>query len=644
MSAHEMTKLNWVKNLRIDNQFRMLVLLIVDAISMLLALFLTFLMVDQPWADLQPWFGFRLVLAVVVLIKLAVFSWMGVYRISLSHLGLEDEITIFKAVGIGSVLFGSMSLLLWSFGQNGFTLKFIVIDYLFLIIFVGGLRVTKRAYCEVLRRRPGSNLRRVLIAGGGSAGELTLRAMFNDKHPECMPVGIVDDAPAKQGQTIHGVPIIGKCADIPRLIQAYRVQELLVAMPSARPCLLKEIVQLGRKAGLKRIKVLPALSQLISGKLTMSDLRDLQLEDLLGREPVHIETQEINSYLKDKAVLVTGGAGSIGSELCRQIAVFGPQHLIVVDQDETGLFNLRQEMNRLFSIQKLSVVVGNITDERRMRDIFSRHRPEVVFHAAAYKHVGMMEENPGEAVGNNVLGTKILGEAACLYGAEKFVFISTDKAVNPTCIMGATKRLAEMVVQNLNERNSCRFVAVRFGNVLGSRGSVVEIFREQILRRSPLTVTHPDMRRYFMTPSEAALLVLQAGAIGNGGEVFVLDMGEPVAILDLAREMIQLAGLEPGKDIPIVFTHPVPGEKLFEDILTAEEGTTTTKHRRIYTARTNHNSNSINLNGNLEQLLTMVGRDNGKAIKEALRSLVPNYCPASSGYNHPVDAKKLATA
>jgi FlaA1/EpsC-like NDP-sugar epimerase len=315
---------------------------------------------------------------------------------------------------------------------------------------------------------------------------------------------------------------------------------------------------------------------------------------------------------------------------------------VVLDQDETGLFQLRQDLKRRFPALKLSVVVGDIQDKARVGNIFSNFKPRVVFHSAAYKHVGMMEENPTEAVRNNVLGTEVVGEAACFYGAEKFVLISTDKAVNPTCVMGATKRLAEIVIQSFNERNSCRFVAVRFGNVLGSRGSVVPIFREQIRRGGPVTITHPEMRRYFMVPSEAALLVLQAGAIGVGGEVFVLDMGVPVAILDLAREMIQLAGLEPDKDIPIVFTQPSPGEKLFEDILTAEEGTVATKHHRIYVARTNGAADKgrKSLWSVLEQLQVMANQDNKLAILKTLCELVPNFSPPESTYHREANVQQ----
>jgi len=638
MSVREISKLDyWVKHRLADSWLRKLGLMLIDTTAILLAIYLTLLLYHQGQVNPQHWFGFWSILVTALLAKLPIFILLGIYRISLTHLGLKDMTEIFKAVTIGSIVFGGMLLLSWNIEKVDFPI--IVTDYLFTLVLVGGLRASRRVYSQMLWRHHSASVRRALIVGAGSAGELVLRAIFQETDPACLPVGMIDDDPAKQRMTIHGVPVLGKRHDIPRLVQELKVQELLVAIPTAQPSVLREIVKLGRQAGLKRVRVLPALQSLINGNVAVSDLRDLQVEDLLGREPVQIDTREIEGYLRDKVVLVTGGAGSIGSELCRQIHSFHPAHLVVLDQDETGLFQLRQELNLHPSPLKLSVVVGDIQDEERIRNIFAYFRPQVVFHSAAYKHVSMMEENPEEAVRNNVLGTQVVGETACLYRAEKFVLISTDKAVNPTCIMGATKRLAEKVVQSLNERDSCRFMAVRFGNVLGSRGSVVPIFREQIQRGGPVTVTHPEMRRYFMTPSEAVLLVLQAGAIGNGGEVFVLDMGAPATILDLAREMIQLAGLEPYKDIPIVFTQPYPGEKLFEDILTAEEGTLATKHQRIYVAKTNSATRTgESLKKAIEELRVLASQGNDFAVVEALRKLVPNYYPTNGRYNHLTDS------
>jgi FlaA1/EpsC-like NDP-sugar epimerase len=645
MNISDIAGLGWTKAPLTNGLSRKLMLAFLDAAVFSLAIYLALLMHQGQFA-FESWFRIWVIVAVVLFIKLPVFATLGIYRISLSYLGLRDVARIVKAVTISSLIFSGVSIIFWVAGLWTFSIPVLITDYLITLFFVGGLRAARRIYFQVLRRYPATSVRRALIAGAGSAGELTLRAIFQEENNETLPVGIIDDDPAKQGMTIHGVRVLGKRQDILRLVPSLGIQELLITMPSAPSFVIKEFVKLGRKAGLKKIRVLPTLHSLIDSKVTVSDLHDIQVEDLLGREPVEIETREIEYYLKGEVVLVTGGAGSIGSELCQQIATFQPELLVVLDQDETGLFQLRQDLNRRFPALKLSVVVGDIQDKARVGNIFSNYKPRVVFHSAAYKHVSMMEENPAEAVRNNVLGTGVVGEAACFYGADKFVLISTDKAVNPTCVMGATKRLAEIVVQDLNERNSCRFIAVRFGNVLGSRGSVVPIFREQIQRGGPVTITHPEMRRYFMTPSEAALLVLQAGAIGVGGEVFVLDMGVPIAVLDLAREMIQLAGLEPDRDIPIVFTQPYPGEKLFEDILTAEEGTVATKHHRIYKAKTNGGAGKSrdNLWHALEQLQVLAGQDNRQAILKALCELVPNFYPAVSTYNGESGAPRPAAS
>lgn len=631
MNVLEIRGINWAKSRLANGTSRRLAWLLLDSVAIAAAFYFSLLMhlgqaASQPGAVLWG------VLGIALFVKLFAFSRFRIYHISLSYLGLRDAMQIVGAVTAGSLLFGGAAAVLWSLGVWASGVPVLISDYLFTLIFIGGLRALRRISQQLLRRYPMASVRRTLIMGAGSAGELTLRALYQQENPEYLPVALVDDDPAKQGMTIHGVPVLGTRYDIPRLVRDMNIRDLLITIPSATPSTLRGIIKLGRQAGVKRIRALPALHNLIDGKVTVSDLRDIQVEDLLGREPVKIETDEIGSYLNNRVVLVTGGAGSIGSELCQQIASFWPETLVVLDQDETGLFHLRQELLRRHPGLKLAVVIGDIQDEVRVGNVFAYYRPQVVFHSAAYKHVSMMEENPTEAVRNNVFGTRVVGEAACRYGAEKFVLISTDKAVNPTCVMGATKRLAEMVVQRLNERDGCRFVAVRFGNVLGSRGSVVPIFREQIQRGGPVTVTHPDMRRYFMTPSEAALLVLQAGAIGKGGEVFVLDMGAPVSVLDLAREMIMLAGLEPDKDIPIVFTRPYPGEKLFEDILTAEEGTLATKHERIYVARTNGFAREgKDVDAYLDQLQSHVGQDNPPAILQALTDAVPNFKPAGNG-------------
>jgi FlaA1/EpsC-like NDP-sugar epimerase len=491
---------------------------------------------------------------------------------------------IAKAITLGSALISLITISPWQTAIGGVTLSVVVIDYLLTLAFVGGLRLSKRLFYQLVLRRPNGHGVRTLIVGAGDAGERIVRAMLEERKPQRLPVGFVDDDPALHGLTIHGVQVLGNRQDIPHLAQKLAVQELLVAIPSAPSSVFQQIAELARKAEIQHVRVLPSIHQLINGEVSPSQIRDLQPEDLLSRDPVRINTHEIESFMRGKTVLVTGAAGSIGSELCRRIVAFQPRTLVALDHDETGLFYLGRELSAFPGKMAFQGVVGSVQDAEWVERVFARFRPAVVLHAAAYKHVGMMEEHPDEAVRNNVFGTRAVGEAACRCHVDKFVLISTDKAVNPTSVMGATKRLAELVVIELDRYNGTKCMAVRFGNVLGSRGSVVPIFQQQIQRGGPVTVTHPEMRRYFMTTSEATLLVLQAGAMGKGGEVFVLDMGTPIRIMDLAREMIRLAGLEPDRDIPIVVTSPGPGEKLFEDIMTAEEGTRATKHEKVFVA------------------------------------------------------------
>ena len=381
---------------------------------------------------------------------------------------------------------------------------------------------------------------------------------------------------------------------------------------------------------------MPPLSELLGGQISIRSLREVQVEDLMGREQVVLDEQAIREFIARKKVLVTGAAGSIGAELCRQIMRFSPGTLILVDQDETGIFHIDRELHEKYPRPNVSTnaqlglgivsVIADIGDKQKMSSVFDEYKPDIIFHAAAYKHVPLMELHADEAVKNNIFGTRTIAQLASDKGVEKFVFISTDKAVNPTSLMGATKRVGEMICQMLNARDRTKFVSVRFGNVLDSRGSVIPIFREQIKKGGPVTVTHPDMRRYFMSTPEACLLVLEAGAIGRGGEVFVLDMGKPIKIVDLAKEMIRLSGYEPDQDIPIVFVGPRPGEKFFEDILTAEEGTEATKNEKIFMAKLAPVEESA-LQGGIERLQESIQEGKREGIVRNLRAIVPNYTP-----------------
>ncbi len=628
MSVHVLGRLHGLRKRVHANGYTRPLVVLADAGLIVVAIYLALLLRYDGWPAPGSVPYLWAVVAVFMAAKLPVFAWRGLYNMSWSYVSLREVTVIATAVTFGSALIALVTLSRWQTAISGITLSVVAIDFLLTLALVGGLRLSKRLFYQVVHGHPNGHGIRTLIVGAGDAGERIVRAIQEDRKPQRLPVGFVDDDPATHGLTIHGVQVLGKRQDIPRLAQKLAVQELLVAIPSAPSSVFQQIAELARKARIQHVRVLPSIHQLINGGVSPSQIRDLQPEDLLGRDPVPINTREIESFMQGKTVLVTGAAGSIGSELCRRIIAFQPRELVALDHDETGLFYLGRELSAILGEIHFNAVVGSVQDAEWMERVFIKFRPAVVLHAAAYKHVGMMEERPDEAIKNNVFGTRVVGDAACRYGTEKFVLVSTDKAVNPTSVMGATKRLAELVVLDLNHFDGTKCMAVRFGNVLGSRGSVVPIFQEQIQKGGPVTVTHPEMRRYFMTTSEAALLVLQAGAMGKGGEVFVLDMGASIRIMDLAREMIRLAGFEPDRDIPIVVTTPGLGEKLFEDIMTAEEGTRATKHEKVFVANiTGSGLAGQPLSEALEKLDRAACQADGQVAVQILRELVPTYSP-----------------
>jgi FlaA1/EpsC-like NDP-sugar epimerase len=454
--------------------------------------------------------------------------------------------------------------------------------------------------------------------------------MMRSPHHHYFPVGFIDDDPQKKNTLIHGVRVLGGREDIPKLVNDLGVKGIIIAIPSVTSKEIREIMEYVRKTDVKDVKVLPGLSDLINGNVTLKDIRDISIEDLLGREPVKIDMEQVSSYIEAKSILVTGAGGSIGSELCRQIARFNPAKLIMLDMGETELFNIDMEIREGYPGLYLQSNVGDIRDENKIIGIFKETTIDTVFHAAAYKHVPLMEANPREAVLNNIHGTTVLAKNSAEFGVKRFILISTDKAVNPTSVMGATKRVAENSILGLNNDRS-DFFAVRFGNVLGSRGSVVPIFQEQIKKGGPITITDYEMKRYFMTIPESVQLVLQAGAMGKGGEVFVLDMGDPVSIYQVAEELIRLSGLEPDRDIPIVISGKRPGEKLFEELLTAEEGTTATLHKKIYKAKILRGIEKGYLQ-KIDRLIALTREDNNRdQITSLLKELVPTYQISSQG-------------
>lgn len=570
-----------------------------------------------------------LLLGISLAVKLVPMSLSTVYDIEWKRANVWDLVVLGRSIAIGAALFTAIL-----FALNPLEWSLIVLTRFALVdVFLTGTglaisRIGIRVAAERKMRRRKRSRGRVLIVGAGDAGAQIARAMTEEVGAGYVGVGFVDDDERKKGRLVHGLRVRGTRSQIPELVNKLRVNEIWIAMPSASGKVIQDTVKIGREAGIAQIKVVPGFSTLVSGVVKLADVRDVQIEELLGRDPVKVDTTQISEFIEGKTVLVTGGAGSIGSELCRQVSRFNPGMIVVLDQDETGVFNTKRALDLETGSQvKVEPVIADVRDIAEIDGVFSQYRPQVVFHAAAYKHVPLMEDHPDRAAKTNVFGTRTVARVAKMWNAEKFVMVSTDKAVNPTSIMGATKRAAELLVKEMGQTGDVSFVSVRFGNVLGSRGSVVPIFSEQIARGGPVTVTDPEMRRYFMTIPEAVLLVLQAGAMGENGQVFVLDMGEPVKIVDLARQLIILSGLEPDKDIPIVFTGVRPGEKMFEDMLSAEEGVAATSHNRIFISRTGDEASSGDVVRGLKSLSTAVESSDKKAVIAALRELVQTYRP-----------------
>ena len=566
-------------------------------------------------------------------LKLTFLVFFNLYDISWKFVSIEELIRLFKALSLGSLTLGVTLLLLrynMPFKASPFPRSILLVDYIFSFILLGSLRISKRVFWEGLHntlKMKGKQIK-ILVVGAGSAGEKITKEMIRNNNFQYLPVGFVDDDTSKHGIKIHGIKVLGSRNEIPKIINNYKIDEVLIALPSALSKDIMGIVRIIRNTNIsKKITILPSSNDLINGKVTLSDIHEIELEDLLGRAPVNIDFKTIKDFVQDKKVLITGAGGSIGSELAKTILQFNPKNLIIFDIDETEIFNA---VNNLKSFKKEIIpVIGDIKDENKMASLFDNLSPQIVIHSAAYKHVPVLENYPEEAVKTNIHGTKILAELSLKYNVEKFVFISTDKAINPTNAMGATKRVGEELLKIFNTKNKTKFISVRFGNVLGSRGSVVPLFKEQIKKGGPVNVTHPDMKRYFMSISEAVLLVLEASAMGHGGEVFVLDMGEPIKIIDLAREMIKLSGYKPDVDIPIAFTHIRAGEKLYEEILSAEEGVESTEYDKILKARSTNEKNTDALIKKMNLLIkTSYTNNKEDEIIKLMREIVPTYKPS----------------
>jgi FlaA1/EpsC-like NDP-sugar epimerase len=559
------------------------------------------------------------VLVVAVPVQGLVFWLIGLYRGIWRFASMQDLLRILKAVTLGTLL---VTLLLFLGTRLERIPRSVILLYPLLLF--GQLAASRLAYRwfrdrRLLLKKNGGQ--KVLVVGAGQGGELMVRDLL--RHPDFEPIALVDDDPGKQGREIHGIRVQGGLVDLAALVEAHGIDLVIIAIPSAPHRLFKQVAAVCADIGVE-CRTLPALGDLNGQDVAVSQLRALTLEDLLGREPVQLDKKSITGYLRGKPVLVTGAGGSIGSELCRQIAGQCPSRLIIFDHGEFNIYTIDHELRRAFPGLEIITVLGDVKNYERVDWVFRKFQPQVVFHAAAYKHVPMIELNPAEGVVNNVMGSRLVADAADRCGAEAFVFVSTDKAVNPANVMGTTKRIAEIYCQNLAKRSKTRFITTRFGNVLGSAGSVVPLFEQQIASGGPLTVTHRDITRYFMTIPEAVGLILQAGAMGEGGEIFVLDMGEPVLIRDLAEQMIRLSGLTPGKDIDIIYTGLRPGEKLFEEIFHERENLRGTKHPKLFLA----GSRTVDwqwLTSELEELrAAATSREVGRLI-DHLRRIVPEY-------------------
>ena len=532
---------------------------------------------EEQWANVYK------VLPPLLLIKLVVLWGFGLLRGWWRFVSMPDLLALLKAnVGASLLL---VLYVVFVHGILGFPRSVFFIDWVLSILALGGIRFATRAYREKINVGQLRQGRRALIVGAGSAGQILVREMHQNPDLHQIPVGFIDDDPEKAGHSFQGVSVLGRASSICEVVEKERAELVIIAIPSADGDEVQAVLAECRKCKVE-VLLLPGLRDLLPGRVMINQLRKVGVEDLLGRKPARLDSERIASDLAGQVVLVTGAGGSIGSEICRQVASFGPETLVLFERSENNLYHIELELLKKFPGLDIVPVIGDVQDRGRIGSFMDLYRPSIVYHAAAYKHVPMMEMNPLEAVKNNVLGTRVAAEVAAKYGARKFVLISTDKAVRPTSVMGATKRAAERVFHAI-EPNGTAFIAVRFGNVLWSSGSVVPIFEKQISEGGPLTVTHPEVARYFMTIPEATGLVLQAGSMGRGKELFLLDMGEPVKILDLAMNMIRLSGLEPGKDIDIEFTGLRPGEKLYEELLVDGEGMDPTEHEKILVVRGN---------------------------------------------------------
>lgn len=606
-----------------SNRNRMLIILVVDICIIWIATGVSYLFRfdgNIPPIYVKQMLEFALLTTVICGSSLAFFR---MYRRMWQYASIGEIIELAKAIIIGLILsYGA------TYALNGERVPISITTRTLelMLLLMGGSRFLWRLI-RVNRTKKSALTNNVLVIGAGDCGALIAKEiMTSNSFSGNRIIGFIDDDLHKRNMQVVGIPVLGTRMHIEEIVQKHHIHDIIIAMPSAKRVHITEIINVCKLTGAK-VKIIPSINDFIKGVLAVKALRNVEVEDLLGRDPVMTDLEGIANYVSGKVVLVTGAGGSIGSELCRQISSFNPKSLLLLGHGENSIYTIEIELRTKFPNVHLETVIADIQDRSRLDDVFRKFRPQVVFHAAAHKHVPLMERNPSEAVKNNVFGTKNVADFADKYKTERFVMISSDKAVNPSSIMGATKRIAEMYIQSINTISDTQFVAVRFGNVLGSRGSVIPRFKQQIAAGGPVTVTHPDMVRYFMTIPEAVQLVIQAGSFAKGGEIFVLDMGEPVRILDLAQDLIRLSGYEPNIDIEINFSGMREGEKLFEELLTDEEAVTSTHHERIYIGKPTQ-INRVELELQFKRIEKAIG-DNQTTIKDVIEHLVPFYSHVS---------------
>lgn len=571
-------------------------------------------------------------------LKVFIFFTIGLYRGMWRYTSVKDFWLLIQACLIATVLIMVIILTISRF--SGYSRSIFFIDGIFTFVLTGGVRMAIRSFFAMFGNQAMnvsssllSKTTRVLIVGAGDAGEKILREINDNYKLNYEVVGLIDDDEQKQGRTIHGVRVLGPVDRLPKILKRETIHQILIAVPSASGDRIRRIVETCQQCNLD-YKILPGIGDLIDGRVSVKLLRDISYEDLLGRSPVQLNVRDIRNYLDDKTILITGCGGSIGSELCRQVVKYQPHRLILLDSSESNLFNIQMEIINEHFFRYCEAILGHVQDEALMNNIFEKHKPEVVFHAAAYKHVPMMEKNPWQAVLNNIMGSRVAMEMAIKHHVERFVLVSTDKAVRPTNVMGASKRVTELIMQ-CQQGNGTRFMAVRFGNVIGSSGSVIPLFRRQIEQGGPVTVTHPEINRFFMTIPEAAQMILQAGTMGEGGEIFILRMGTPIKIAEMARDLIRLSGKEPDVDIKIVFTGLREGEKLYEELITVGEDIMPTSHKKVMVLQSNGFINGaknseeakIYLYNKLDQLAGLAAQHDARGIKIKLKEIVPEYTP-----------------